>query len=161
MSNLSVNLRLRPIRFAYLVRPDDQKHALDAFHINACLWGGKCNPIIPFFRQLPKWWDKKGHRFENPKQILTGYIDFFEPDFIVQAEKRMTDSLGFDPKRVLRFLDILERDRDRNRDGFGQSVNDVYSYLYSKEFQFTMRHKPTIMDVRAEDESFNAFMACV
>jgi len=161
MSNLSVNLRLRPIRFAYLIRPDDQKHALDAFHINACLWGGKCNPIIPFFKQLPKWWDKKGHRFENPKQILTGYLDFFEPDFIVQAEKRMTDSLGFDPKRVLRFSDILERGRGRNRDGFGQSVNDVYSYLYSKEFQFTMRHKPTIMDVRAEDESFNAFVACV
>jgi len=37
MSNVSVDLRLRPIRFAFLIRPDDQKHVLKAFCINTCL----------------------------------------------------------------------------------------------------------------------------
>ena len=136
MSNVSINLRLRPIRFAFLIRPDDQKHTLEAFRINTCLWGGRYNPIIPFFKQLPKWWDKKGHRFESAKQILNGYLDFFEPDFIVEAEKGIASGLGFDPDRVLQFSDILMRDDDRDNVGFGLSVNNLYGDLYTKEFQF-------------------------
>jgi len=161
MSNISVNLRLRPIRFAFLIRPDDQKHTLEAFRINTCLWGGRYNPIIPFFKQLPKWWDKKGHRFENAKQILNGYLDFFEPDFVVEAEKGIAHNLGFDPERVLQFSDILIREGDRDRDGFGQSVNDIYDDLYKKEFQFARRHKHNIVYVKPGDPSFSPFVACI
>lgn len=161
MGNLSINLRLRPIRFVFLVRPDNQKHALDAFRINACLWGGRYNPIIPFFKQLPKWWDKKGHRFESAKQILNGYLDFFEPDFIVEAEKGIARDLGFDPERVLKPSDILKQDDDRDRDGFGQSVNDIYGDLYKREFQFARRHKHNIVYVKSEDSSLSPFVACI
>jgi hypothetical protein len=161
MSNVSVDIRLRPIRFAFLVRPDDEKNANKAFQINTCLWGGKFNPIIPFFKQLPKWWDKKGYRFENYRQILNGYLDFFEPDFIVQAEKGMADGLGFDPTRVLRFSDIFEKDEKNYKDGFGQNINDVYRYLYKKEFQFAMRNKPNIIHTIAKNDDLEAFIACV
>jgi len=160
-SNVSINLRLRPIRFALLVRPDDQKHILDTFRINTCLWGGKYNPIIPYFKRLPKWWDKKGRRFESPQQILNGYLNFFEPDFIVEAEKGIARGLGFDRKRVLRISDILMRKGDRGRDGVGQSVNDIYGDLYKKEFQFTRRHKHNIVYVKPADSSFSAFAACI
>ena len=161
MSNVSISLHLRPIRFVFLIRPDDQKHTLEAFRINTCLWGGRYNPIIPFFKQLPKWWDKKGHRFESAKQILNGYLDFFEPDFIVEAEKGIAGGVSFDPKRVLRFSDILMREGDRDRDGVGQSVNDIYGDLYKKEFQFTRRHKHNIVYVKPEELSFSAFVACI
>ncbi len=160
-SNISINLRLRPIRFAFLIRPDDQKHTLEAFLINTCLWGGTYNPIIPFFKQLPKWWDKKGDRFENPKQILNGYLDFFEPDFIVEAEKGMAKGLGFDSERVLQFSDILLWKGGRYSDGIGQSVNDIYGDLYKKKFQFAMRHKHNIIHIKPKDEIFNAFAACI
>lgn len=161
MSDISINLRLRPIRLAFLIRPDDQKHTLEVFRINTCLWGGKYNPIIPFFKQLPKWWDKKGHRFESPKQILNGYLDFFGPDFIVEAEKGMAGDLGFDSNRVLRFSDILMLEGDRDRDGVGQSVNDIYDDLYKKHFQFAMRHKHNIIHVKHENELFSVFAACI
>lgn len=161
MINVSINLRLRPIRFAFLIRPDDQKHTLEAFRINTCLWGGRYNPIIPFFKQLPKWWDKKGHRFESAKQILNGYLDFFEPDFIVEAEKGIASGLGFDPDRVLQFSNILMRDDDRDNVGFGLSVNNLYGDLYTKEFQFARRHKHNIVYVKPEDSSFSTFVACI
>lgn len=161
MSTISVNLRLRPIRFAFLVRPDNQKHILEAFRINTCLWGGRYNPIIPFFKQLPKWWDKKGHRFESAKQILNGYLDFFEPDFVVESEKNMAAGLGFDPERVLKFSNILIKDGDQDHDKFGLSVNDIYINLYDKEFQFAKRHKHNIILVKPEDSSFNIFVACI
>ena len=68
MGSINVNIRLRPIRFAFLVRPDDKKRTLEIFRINTCLWGGKYNPVIPFFKRLPSWWERKGYRFENAKQ---------------------------------------------------------------------------------------------
>lgn len=161
MSTISINLRLRPIRFAFLIRPDDQKHTLEAFQINTCLWGGRYNPIIPFFKQLPKWWDKKGHRFENAKQILNGYLDFFEPDFIVEAEKGIAGGLGFDSNRILKLSDILVRDGDRDNEGYGLSANDIYEDLYKKEFQFARRHKHNIILVKSEEALFNTFAGCI
>lgn len=161
MSNVSINLRLRPIRFAFLIRPNDRKNVLKAFRTNTCLWGGKFNPIIPFFKHLPNWWDKETYHFENSRQILNGYLDFFEPDFIVESEKEMSKDLGFDPKRVISFSNILENEDIRNREIVGQSVNEIYGYLYKKEFQFAKRHKSNIIYIKSEDTSLNAFVACV
>lgn len=86
MSHISAVVRLRPVRFAFIVRPDDKKHVLQIFQSNTCLWGGKYNPVVPYFKQVPKWWDRNGHNFETAVQIINGYLDFFEPDFLVEAE---------------------------------------------------------------------------
>jgi hypothetical protein len=94
------------------------------------LWGGKYNPIIPFFKRLPSWWERKGYRFGNAKQIINGYLDFFEPDFVVEAEKGLADGLGFDPERVLQLTDLLNRDGERGWNKYGLSVNDLYRDLY-------------------------------
>ena len=161
MSSISVNIRLRPIRFAFLVRPNDNKRTIKIFRINNCLWGGKFNPIIPFFKRLPPWWERKGYRFENAKQIINGYLDFFEPDFIVEAEKGIADGLGFDSERVLQLTDILERDGERDWDKYGLSVYDVYEDLYNKEFQFERRRKHNIIHVEAKDSAFANFVACI
>ncbi len=160
MDSININIRLRPIRFAFLVRPDDKKRALEIFRINTCLWGGKYNPIIPFFKRLPSWWERKEYQFENAKQIVNGYLDFFEPDFIVEAEERLADGLGFESERVLQLTDLLEQDGERNRDKFGLSVYDLYNDLYKKEFQFVRRHAHNIIHVKAKDISFANFVAC-
>jgi len=161
MGSINVNIRLRPIRFVFLVRPDDKKRTLDIFRINTCLWGGKYNPIIPFFKRLPTWWERKGYRFENAKQIINGYLDFFEPDFIVEAEKGLAGGLGFDPERVLQLTDLLKRDGERDWEKYGLSVYDLYGDLYRKEFQFVHRDKHNIVHVKAKDTSFTNFAACI
>ena len=160
MSNVSVSLRLRPIRYAFLVRPDDAKRTLEIFRINTCLWGGKYNPIIPFFKRLPPWWERKGYWFENAKQVVNGYLDFFEPDFIVEAEKGLAEDLGFDPERILKLADLLVRDGERDREKYGFSVYDLYGELYRKEFQFEQRHKHNIVHVKAKEARFENFVAC-
>lgn len=161
MKSVSINIRLRPLRFAFLIRPDDKKHTLDAFRINTCLWGGKFNPIIPYFKQVPKWWDKNGFHFENARQILNGYLDFFEPDFIVESEKGMANGLNFDPERVLQFSDLLIPDEERNIESFGLDVNSLYIHFYKKEFQFKLRHKPNIILVKTKNSKFYPLAACL
>ncbi|BFO30620.1 hypothetical protein KoxyNG13_010930 [Klebsiella pasteurii] len=49
MAHISAVVTLRPIRFAFLVKPNDNQRLLKIFQINTCLWGGKFNPIILFW----------------------------------------------------------------------------------------------------------------
>jgi len=161
MSHISVKVRLRPIRFAFLVRPNDRKRVLDIFRINTCLWGGKYNPIIPLIKQVPSWWDRHNHRFESAEQIVNGYLDFFEPDFVVEAEPHLADGLGFDRGRVLSLSSLLTGKNDRDWNGHGLTVLSLYRDLYRKKFQFARRHDHDIINVVSEKRSLSGFSACL
>lgn len=160
MNNINVDIRLRPIRFAFLVRPDDKEKLLKIFQINTCLWGGKYNPIIPFFTRRPNWWQRDGRGNENAKQIINGYLDFFEPDFIVEAENNLADNFGFSSERILKLSDMFNFDSGRRREGYGLSVNELYKELYKKEFQYVRRHKFRTIHVEVTDNQFKSFSAC-
>lgn len=160
MSHISVHVRMRPIRFAFLVRPNDYRATLEIFRVNTCLWGGKYNPIIPFFKQVPQWWDR--HKFHPPAaRIINGYLDFFEPDFVVEAEPGLAKGLGFNKERVLQLSDILTRDDDRDWSRPGLTVLDLYRDLYRKEFQFARRHEHDIINVVSENPHFTGFCECL
>ena len=159
MNNIRVDIRLRPIRFGFLVRPDDAKNALEIFRINTCLWGGMFNPIIPFFKRVPSWWERHGICFENAKQIINGYLDFFEPDFLVEAEEGIADGFGYDTERVLQLTDILEKSRKDGWNKVGLSVHDLYSELYREEFRFELRHQRNMIYVKPKERAFAGFVA--
>ena len=159
MNNIRVDIRLRPIRFGFLVRPDDQENILEIFRINTCLWGGMFNPIIPFFESVPSGLESESFRFENPKEMINGYLDFFEPDFLVEAEEGLAREFGFGPKRVLQITDILERLGGRGWDIHGLSVHELYWELYRSEFRFESRHSRHVIHVEAKESTFGNFVA--
>ena len=159
MNNIRVDIRLRPIRFGFLVRPDDAGNVLEIFRINTCLWGGMFNPIIPFFKRVPSWWERYGLRFENAKQIINGYLDFFEPDFLVETEEGLADGFGFDSERVLQLTDILEKSGEERWGKFGLSVHNLYSALYQEEFRFELRHQRNMVHVKPKEVAFAGFVA--
>jgi len=160
MEKIDINVRLRPIRFGFLVRPTDGRSLRNIFEVNTCLWGGLFNPIIPFLSKVPPWWERHGIRFDSAKQIMNGYLDFFEPDFLVEAEPGMAETLGYDASRVVALADLLRRRGDRNHRGVGLDVLDLYHKLYREEFQFVRRHPTIALDVRAAP-AFRTFAACV
>jgi len=92
---------------------------------------------------------------------MNGYLDFFEPDFIVEAEPGLAGGLGFDTARVLQYSDILTREGDWNRNGHGLNVLDLYSNLYRNEFQFARRHEHDIVDAAPEEQAYTGFSACL
>jgi hypothetical protein len=60
----------------------------------SCLWGGRYNPIIPFFEDKPPRWIERD-RVIASLDVARGYIDFFEPDILIEA----TDGMGDSPWR--------------------------------------------------------------
>lgn len=161
MAKVEVRVRLRPVRLAFLVRPEDKAKTLQIFRINTCLWGGKFNPIIPFFKRMPAWWDRHGRRFESAEQIVNGYLEWFEPDFVVEARRGLAAGLAIDKRRVLQLSDVLMQEGDREKEGTGLSVLDLYRDLYQKHYQFVRRHKQPVVSVTPADPSFTMFSACV
>lgn len=159
--SVTLNIRLRPSRFAFIVRPDDTAKVSEIFRVNTCLWGGVYNPVIPYFRRVPHWWDRNGHQIETAKQIVDGYLDFFEPDIIVESERGIADGFGFDKERIIQLSDVLEREGNREERGYGLNVFGLYKALFEKEFQFQRRHKHSIVQVKTEDKLFAPFSACV
>ena len=159
MNNIRVDIRLRPIRFGFLVRPDDKENILEIFRINTCLWGGIFNPIIPFFESVPSWGEREDFQFDHPKQIINGYLDFFEPDFLVEAEEGLAAEFGFGPRRVLQLTDILERQGEGTWDKYGLSVQNLYLGLYQEEFRFELRHQRNIVHIEAKESVFAGFTA--
>jgi hypothetical protein len=159
MNEIKLNIKLRPIRFVFLVKPNDKKNILKIFQINTFLWGGKFNPIIPFFKRVPKWWNKN-YKSYNSQQILDNYLDFFEPDFIVEAEKGLADNIVFDRERILQLDNLLTGD-EYGAERYGLNVNDLYIHLYEKKYQFERRHKLSIVNVKAKEKYLQYFISCL
>ena len=159
MNNIRVDIRLRPIRFGFLVRPDDAENILEIFRINTCLWGGMFNPIIPMFESVPSWLESEGFHFETPRQIISDYLDFFEPDFLIEAEEGLAEGFCFDPERVRPLSNMIEEPGGNYAHRYGLSVYGIYQDLYTKAFQFEQRHKDPVVHVLPTDMALVNFIA--
>lgn len=160
MDEIRLDIKLRPIRFLFLVKPNDKKNLEKVFQINTILWGGKYNPIVPYFKRVPNWWGSD-HKIYNATKILNDYLDFFEPDFIVETEEGMTKDFVFDKERVLQVDDLLSVDEHGLDDKYGLTVHDLYVDLYKKKYQFERRHKANIVSVTSEDKKSQLFTSCM
>jgi hypothetical protein len=171
MGSIEVSIRLRPIRFAFLVRPTDRKNIQRIFEINTCLWGGKYNPIIPYFEHLPNWWSRDKHHFEKSRQIIDGYLNFFEPDFIIEAEKGLGRRLELPEDVVVSINDFhfdestrgyrKIREHEMCEEIRGLNVFGLYKDLYHKQFKFVQRHKRNLILARPKSKEFRLFNTCM
>ena len=127
-----------------------------------CLWGGRYNPIIPYFEEnLPRWMERRERT--SGFDIARGYIDFFEPDVLVEASVGMADHLGWahdDRYLGLQRLIALEQfveinNRKRAEFVAGQDIFDVMAHLYDQEYKYERRHKrPFVLWEPDEHDAF-------
>jgi hypothetical protein len=61
VSELTAEIRLRPTRIGFLVRPSDLASVRSIMRVCTCLWGGAYNPIIPVFARPPPEWKPDAH----------------------------------------------------------------------------------------------------
>ncbi|MCZ4337640.1 hypothetical protein [Shewanella colwelliana] len=118
------------------------------------------NPIIPVFDEVPIWWDKAGWDTKSAKEILNGYIDYFEPDVLVECEPGLGANTGYDSSRIIKLNNLLERNSD-NICMFGQDMFDVYRELFETEYKFQQRFPHSVTMIKAVDELSKRVTACL
>ncbi len=102
----TAKVRLRPLRYAFLVEPQDRRSLQRIFEVNSSLWGGIFNFIIPVFKNVPPRYRRKYQRTISASAMLQGFVEAFQPDFCHRNKGR--------PERL-----------PRNR--FSTDANPVYS----------------------------------
>lgn len=142
MNSGTIDIRLRPIKLAFLVEPTDKKAILDAIRISSFLWGGIYNPIIPVFSRAPKIWKKGGLASHHKgKDILAGYLEAFNPDYVVPIGRCANKKFDVGNREIISLSEILS---DIDEDGtpqYGVGLFEILSDFYSKELKYK-RKKP-------------------
>ena len=82
------SVSLRPVRIGFLVPPDDVATVSRVARLSTCLWGGRYNPIIPFFVSGGDRWTRF-YQGNDGLRVARGYVDFFEPDILVESAPGM------------------------------------------------------------------------
>jgi hypothetical protein len=156
----------RPVRLGFLVPPDDLAIVSRVARLSCCLWGGRYNPMIPFFETGGERWVPRYQR-EGGSRVARGYVDFFEPDVLVETMPGMAEKLGWkgkdhslDVPRVVP-LDAFYEEDHRGAPTFaaGIDIYDVMQHLYDDEFKYERRHKRPFALV--EPSEGNAFFDVV
>lgn len=156
----SLNLKLRPIRFAFIIPPYNKKALLEAVRINSVLWGGFFNPIIPLFKKPPKQWKERLRRQSPFKKIIEGYIEAFDPDYIVEIGNAKAKSLNIGGRKVLNSIEILSDLQKYHAPNYGIGLFEILNNLYNKELKFKRTHPFTIYKAILDKKHFS-FLACL
>jgi hypothetical protein len=157
---------VRPVRLGFLIPPDDLGLASRVARLSACVWGGRYNVMIPYFESGGDRWIRPYHR-EGGLDVARGYINFFEPDTLVESTPGMAERLGwsnqgglFDLPRVVSLHQFFGRN-DRGHMEFAAGINivEVMQQLYDEEYKYERRHKRPFALV--DSDAGNAFFDVV
>ncbi len=141
MTRGTVKVTLRPIKLAFLVNPNDRESLLKAIEINTFLWGGTYNPIIPTYERIPSAW--KVPPYDNPtaKSVVSGYLDNFDPDYVVPMGKCAGYSLDVGYReRIDDVSEILAQVEKRKAPNYGIGLFEILNHFFQEELKFQRRY---------------------
>lgn len=125
MESIHVRQRLRPSRYAFVVNEGDLGAALQAASLNAALWGGIYNPIVPL----------------TPGENRDGLLKAFDPDLLVNLTGAdiPADLAGRHEHRVAAPAHLVRTDDLTNRRelGLGFNILPLLRHVHEKEVRFS------------------------
>jgi len=162
MSSGRIEIKTRPLKFAFLVNEQNQDDIIRAMEINSFLWGGTYNPIIPYLKSLDGHWKKDALGYP-PLQLVQNYLTLFDPDVIVTVGNV---SAAEELKKTfadVEFIGEKEIFGEADRTGlpkYGIGLFEIMGKLYEDEFKFMAKNPPkvTFPDLQ-EDKLFTAAFA--
>ena len=169
----SATVRIRPLRFGFLLDPNDRAALRQALQTSTCLWGGVYNFLIPVPERAPARYrvhiptDPKSMQLTSLKgsgpsaqQLTHGLLEAFQPDVLVETSPGLARGVRFDSDRVIRLEQLHEPDL-QGRGGYGIDMRAVCAALYSEKFQFVQRHPPRVVEPLPTDRRFGLLFAAI
>lgn len=147
MESIHVRQRLRPSRYAFVVSEGDLKAALQAVSLNAALWGGIYNPIVPL----------------TPAESRNGLLKAFDPDLLVNltGADLPADLVGRHEDRIIAPDHLVRTDDRTNRRelGLGFNILPLLRHVHEKEVRFSAEPTRAAVLVPQAAEGWPEFVA--
>lgn len=135
----TIDIKVRPLRLAFLVDPRSTDSLREAIQINSTLWGGAYNPIIPLYKKSPPAWQDKPLRAPKAENVIKGYLDAFDPDILIRCGTDLPLYLTTFGLKVVGSGEIWERFRHEKRTAtprYGIGVFELLEEIFSKHFRY-------------------------
>jgi hypothetical protein len=159
-SHINITKRVRPVRFAFCIPPNNDRALTDAITLNSLLWGGHMNPIIPLHKSTPSFWMNEFGETPSTTTILNGFIDAFDPDFIVPIECEVEDLPDIGDRQVVKYDDLLDGFKQTSTPDWGISLQELLRYFAQNELKFLQRNPIEVLIPKLA-ESFQPFLGAV
>ncbi|MGC2490959.1 MAG: hypothetical protein WA412_19940, partial [Candidatus Sulfotelmatobacter sp.] len=133
----NVDIKVRPLKLAYLVDPNKKAHVREAIRLGSTLWGGVYFPIIPLHKRMPKTW-KDPVKAPEAKKVILGYLDAFDPDILVQFSTSVPDFVANLGLKVIKPADVwggLGEDRNLSPK-FGLGIFELLKDIFAEYFRY-------------------------
>ena len=158
----TVKVKLRPIKLAFLVNPEDKVSLQQAIEINTFLWGGVYNPIIPTYKELPAaWQDAPFVGSPSAQELVSGYLDNFDPDYVVPMGECVDYDIDFgDFNKIKDVSEILESMETDGVSTYGIGLFEVLSYFFEEELKFQRKY-PLDICIPQISGNFDIFFSSV
>lgn len=159
MKRFTIENRLRPIRIAYFVAPNNPAAVLRAIRINSFLWGGHLNPIIPLFQRVPKHWREDPLPTPAVSEIIRGYVDAFDPDFLTFVDCQ-SDAVCDDSRHVVEVDSLLANVDNMGTPNYGVGYFEMARHFGFEELRFE-RRRPLHLVAPAIGVKFQIFLSSI
>ena len=156
----SLKVSLRPLRLAFLVDPADDAAVLRAIQTSTFLWGGAFNPIVPIFHRLPRTWKRERFDGVTPRAVLDGYLDAFDPDFVVLVGEMESQTLNLGHRKIIKCSEVLEGVEEDWTPAYGIGLFELLHHFKENELKF-IRHSPLRLCLPEIGHEHRLFLASV
>jgi len=158
MDSPPASVRVRPLRFGFVIDPTNRPALRKVLRVNSCLWGGTYNYLIPRFKRFPPRYKEQYTRNPRAADLVNGLVEAFQPDYLVEAISGISKGIRFDASRVIA-LDAVMPDQGTGRPSYGIDLRCVFASLYKEAFRFVQRHPPKAFLPRPPSRQFDLLFA--
>jgi hypothetical protein len=137
----NVDIKVRPLKLAYLVDPNKKEQIREAIRLSSTLWGGVYFPIIPLYKPMPKTW-KDPVKAPEAKRVILGYLEAFDPDILVQFSKSVPGFVANLGLEVIKPNDVwggLGQDGNQSPK-FGIGIFELLKDIFEEYFRYKPKY---------------------
>ena len=118
------------------------------------------NPIIPVFKRTPKIWQDKPFKNPNSKKVLEGYLDAFDPDFVVPIGKCSKNTFDVSNRKLIPSSEILSGAEENYTPKYGLGIFEILKHFINKELKF-IRREPFDFELPDFKKEYALFISSV
>ncbi len=158
MGRLTTNLR--PLMLGLVVKPGDWSGLLEAIETASVFWGGMLFPLIPSRRRITGALRREIPRRTSATQMLTGYVDAFDPDVLVKVNDAEMPATIAGHREIVASTKLFQQFSDDGTPRFGIGALELISYFVETELTY-VRKQPLRIVIPRLGKNYRAFLASV
>lgn len=142
----SVDIKVRPLRFACLVDPGKTQQVREAIQLCSSVWGGAYFPIVPLHKRMPKSW-KDPLQPPPAKSVVLGYLEAFDPDVLVQFAANVPAYVQGAGRRIVKPAEVWQTldEGVALSPRLGIGIFELLSGVFQDHFKYKAKYPPKIV----------------